>query len=73
MSTQTASLTTIKLLLNSTISTPGACFSAFDIKKNYYGTPMSRYEYTKLHLSKFPDEIVPKYNLQSLATADGWV
>jgi hypothetical protein len=33
--TQTASLTTTKLLLNSTISTPNARFSAFDIK-NFY-------------------------------------
>jgi hypothetical protein len=32
---------------------------------------MSRYEYMKLHISKFPDEIVDEYNLRSLATADG--
>jgi hypothetical protein len=71
--TQTASLTTIKVLLNSTISTPGARFSAFHIKNFYYGTPMSRYEYMKLHLSKFPDEIVAEYNLLSLATDNGWI
>jgi hypothetical protein len=40
--TQTASLVTTKLLLNSTISTPDARFSAFNIKNFYYGTPMSR-------------------------------
>jgi hypothetical protein len=72
-STHTASLTTIKVLLNSTISTPGARFSAFDIKNFYYGTPMPRYEYMKMHLSKFPDEIIDEYQLRSIATTDGWI
>ncbi len=72
-STQTASLTTTKLLLNSTISTSGAKFCAFDIKNFYYGTPMSRYEYMKIHISKIPDKIVNEYALQPLATPDGWV
>jgi hypothetical protein len=71
--TQTASLTTIKILLNSTISTPGARFSAFDIKNFYYGIPMNRYEYMKLHISKIPTEIINEYNLASLATNDGWI
>jgi hypothetical protein len=72
-STQTTSLTTIKILLNSTISTVGARFSAFDIKNFYYGTPMSRYEYMKIHISKIPDEIVDEYSLRSITTTDGWV
>ena len=72
-STQTASLTTIKLLLNSTISTAGARFSAFDIKNFYYGTPMSRYEYMKIHLAKIPDEVIDEYDLRSIANLDGWV
>jgi hypothetical protein len=71
--TQTASLTTTKLLLNSTISTRHARFCTFDIKNVYYGTPMERYEYMKLHLSKFPDEIVDEYKLRDLATPDRWV
>ena len=71
--TQTASLTTIKVLLNSTISTPGARFSAFDLKNFYYGTPMDRYEYMKLHISKIPDEILDEYSLRPLATSDGWI
>jgi hypothetical protein len=64
-STQTASLTTTKLLLNSTISTPGAKSCAFDINNFYYQTPMSRYEYMKIHISKIPDEIVQEYTLTS--------
>jgi hypothetical protein len=71
-STQTASLTTTKILINSTISTPNARFSAFDIKNFYYGTPMSRFEYMKIHISKIPDEIIAEYDIASLVTADGW-
>jgi hypothetical protein len=72
-STHTTSLATTKLLLNSTISTPGAKFCAFDTKNFYYRTPMSRYEYMKIHISKIPDEIVQEYTLKPLATPGGWV
>jgi hypothetical protein len=48
-------------------------YSAFDIKNFYYGTPMPRYEYMKLHRSKIPEEISDEYNLPSLTTPDGWV
>jgi hypothetical protein len=41
--------------------------------KNYYlGTPFSRFEYMKMLLSRFPEEIVQKYNLNAFAV-DGWV
>jgi hypothetical protein len=41
--------------------------------KNYYlGTPLPTYEYIRMALSHFPEEIVTKYNLQALAM-DGWV
>ena len=49
--TQCASLTTVKILLNSTISTPGARFATIDMKEFYYGTPMSEYEYMKIQYS----------------------
>jgi hypothetical protein len=43
------------------------------IIKNYYlGTPMPRFEYMKMLLSRFPEEIIQKYNLNALAV-DGWV
>jgi hypothetical protein len=43
-----------------------------DIKNYYLGTPLSRFEYMKMLLSRFPEEIVQKYNLNALAV-DGWV
>ncbi len=71
--TQCASLVTIKLLLNSTISTPNARFTCFDIKNFYYGTPMQRYEYMKMHLSFFPDEIITQYDLHNIKDSHGWI
>jgi hypothetical protein len=71
-STHSASLTTTKILLKHVIH-PGARFCAFDIQNFYYGTPMSRYEYMKIYISKIPDEIVHEYSLLPLATPNGWV
>jgi hypothetical protein len=49
--TATADLLTIKLLINSVISTPRARFFMMDIKNFYLCTPMTRYEYMQLKLS----------------------
>jgi hypothetical protein len=43
-----------------------------EIKNYYLGTPMPRFEYMKMQLSRFPEEIIQKYNLNDLAV-DGWV
>jgi hypothetical protein len=43
--TPTVDLLTVKLLLNSTISTPNAKFMPMDIKDFYLNTPMAWYEY----------------------------
>jgi hypothetical protein len=43
-----------------------------DIKNYYLGTLLHRYEYMRMLLSRFPEEIVSKYNLNALAI-DGWV
>jgi hypothetical protein len=43
-----------------------------DIKNYYLGTPLPRFEYTKMLLSRFPEEIIQKYNLNALAV-DSWV
>ena len=34
---------------------------------------MKRYEYVKLHLRGFPDEIIQEYRLTEKATNDGYV
>jgi hypothetical protein len=65
--TQCASLTTTKCLLNSTLSTPDARFMVLDIKDFYYGTPMARFEYMKLPIALIPDEIIAHYHLRDIA------
>jgi hypothetical protein len=70
--TATASLTTLKILLNSVISTPGARFMTLDIKNYYYNTPMDTFEYMRLPLEIIPDEVILQYDLRKLAVA-GWV
>ena len=57
-STPTADLLTVKILLNSVISTPGAKFMTIDISNFYLNTPLDRYEYMKMKLSNFPEDIV---------------
>jgi hypothetical protein len=43
-----------------------------DIKNYYLGTPLPWFEYMKMLLSRFPEEIIQKYNLNALAV-NGWV
>jgi hypothetical protein len=47
-STPNADLTTVKLLLNSTISMPGAVFVGMDLANFYLNTPMPNPEYMRL-------------------------
>jgi hypothetical protein len=43
-----------------------------DIKNYYLGTPLPRFECMTMLLSRFPEEIIQKYNLNALAI-DGWI
>jgi hypothetical protein len=72
VATSTADITTFKILINITLSTKDAPMMMMDIKNYYLGTPLPRFEYMKMLLSRFPEEIIQKYNLNALAV-DGWV
>jgi hypothetical protein len=72
VATSTADITTFKILINSTLSTEDAAMMMMDIKNYYIGTPLPRFEYMKMLLSRFPEEIIQQYNLNALAV-DGWV
>jgi hypothetical protein len=72
VATSTAHITRFKIPINSTLSTKDAAMMMMDIKNYYLGTPLSRFEYMKILLSRFPGEIIQKYNLKALAV-DGWV
>ena len=64
-----------KILINSTISDSdqGARFLSADLKDYFLGSPMSRAEYMKVHLSKFPPDIIAKYNLNEKADSNGYI
>jgi hypothetical protein len=72
IATSTADITPFKIIINSTLSTAYAAMMMMDIKKYYLGTPLPRFEYMKMLLSCFPEEIVDKYNPGALVV-DGWV
>jgi hypothetical protein len=72
IATSTANITTFKILINSTLSTEDAAMMMIDTKKYYLGTLLPRFEYMNMLLSRFPEEIVQKYNLHALAVG-GWV
>jgi hypothetical protein len=65
--TPTADLLTAKLLINSVISTEGARIASIDIKNFYLCTPLKRYEYVRMHLSDFPEDVIEHYNLKAKA------
>ncbi len=64
--TKTADLTTAKILINSTISTPGAKFMCLDIKDFYLNNDMTRYEYMRIPVNQLPQKIIDLYNLEPL-------
>jgi hypothetical protein len=64
--TQTADLTTVKVLINSVLSMPSAKMVTTDLKDFYLGTPMERYEYMRIPVHMIPDTTVTSYQLHNL-------
>ena len=64
---------TVKLLMNSTMSTPNAKFMSIDIKNFYLNTPMPCYEYMRLKLSDLPDDVICQYSLRGKLGKDEYV
>ena len=62
----TADLITIKLLLNSVLSTYGAKFIIIDIKNFYLEIELKDEQYMFLPFDLIPKEIVDHYNLKSM-------
>ena len=66
LSMKVADMTTFKILVNSTLSTPGACWLGLDVKNYYLGTPMDDYEYMFIPINSIPEEIIAHYKLRDL-------
>jgi hypothetical protein len=69
--TPTANLLTAKLMFNSIISTPGAKFMTIDIKDFYLMMPMDCFEYFRMKLDLFPQDIIDEYELCNKVDTDG--
>jgi hypothetical protein len=68
VTTKTSDLTTVKILVNSTISTDNARWMTVDISDFYLSTTnMQRSKYARIALNKIPQEIIDLYDLESLA------
>jgi hypothetical protein len=63
LTTRTADLITSKILWNSNLSTPGACYMCADVKNFYLCTPMDCPEYMKMKADLFPEKFMDKYKL----------
>ena len=67
VSTKTTHITTtVKILLNSVLSTPDAHFMMINLKDFYLNTPMDCYEHVCIPLTLIPKTIIKLYNLTDL-------
>ena len=66
LSMKVTDMTTFKILVNSTLSTPGAKWLGLDVKNYYLGTPMDNYEYMFIPINQIPQEIIDHYNLHNI-------
>ena len=73
VSTKTASLDLLNILLNSFLSRKGAKFATFDIKNFYIHPLLDRPEYVHIKLADIPLYFIDEFNLQNFFHANGWV
>jgi hypothetical protein len=66
VSTLIDDLSTVKMLLNSFISTPHAHFATFDLNDFFLGTPMTRKAYMRISINSIPQSIIDQYHLLDL-------
>ncbi len=71
--TPTIDMITVKLHLNSVISTKNKSYCTIDVKDFYLNTPMDQLEYMRKKISNFPPHFVKAYNLFDLATNNGTI
>jgi hypothetical protein len=67
VTTNTASMETIMVLLNATRSEPGARFTTADIKDFFLMSDLERLEYMWIPLSQIPNRIQTTYNVADYA------
>jgi hypothetical protein len=71
--TPTVDMVTVKIHLNSIVSTKGARYCTIDLKDFYLNTPMACPEFTCMKLAELPEEFAQIYKLHDLADANGFI
>ena len=71
--TPTTDLSTAKILIKSTLSTPGAKWCGFDLVNMYLNTYLTTNEYLEIHISRIPQEFIDECDLNKYVTPYGWV
>jgi hypothetical protein len=71
--THSASMETIKLQLNSVISTPGAKCATGDISNMYLNSDLPEAEYVRFRMDLIPPAFARAYNLYDLAAKDNYI
>ena len=70
-STPMEDLLTVKLLLNSIISTPGAKFTTSNMKDSYLNTPMEHYTFLRMKIGPFSRDVIDHYKLKGKVCLKG--
>ena len=73
ISTETAELELIKMHWNSVLFTKKAKYMTMDISNMYLNTPLDRFEYMRIKLIDFPQEVIDEYKLNDIINSNGWV
>ncbi len=66
-------MVTVKIHLNSIISTKGARYCTINLKDFYLNTPMARLEFMRMKLAEIPKEFAQTYKLHDLANVNGFI
>ena len=71
-SSETSSIETAKLLINSTLMTKGSKFMAIDISNFYIQNDLEDYKYIYFAMNMILQDIVDEYNLKEIVCKDGY-
>jgi hypothetical protein len=71
--TPTVAMVTVKIHLNSVVSTKGACYSTINLKDFYLNTPMACPEFMRMKLAELPKEFTRIYKLHDLANPNCFI
>ena len=71
-STETASIETAKILINSVLSTKNAKFMSIDISNFYIQTDLEQFQYIQFRIDMIPKEVVDEYDLTTIVAENGY-